>query len=142
MREQLEIVTASRMQNMVEIRKNNIYFVTILLFLNFGKSSFGSLGVESPHGGAIRWRKQSNRRFRRRRSDAGGGDEGVEKHEEDGGERGWQMLELMSENATNRTLVESTRREKKEQEEEQEATVATVAAASLGDGWVTGTIFR
>ena len=32
MREPSEMVTASRMQNMVEIRKKNTYFVTILLF--------------------------------------------------------------------------------------------------------------
>ena len=53
MRETLEMITVSRMQNMVEIRKKNTYFVTILLFWNFGKSSFGALGVEIPHGGAI-----------------------------------------------------------------------------------------
>ena len=53
MREPLEIVTASRIQNMVEIRKKNTYFVTKLLFRIFGNSSFGALGVESPHGGAI-----------------------------------------------------------------------------------------
>ena len=32
MQEPLEIVTASRMQNMMELRKKNTYFVTILLF--------------------------------------------------------------------------------------------------------------
>jgi len=32
MREPLEMVTASRMQNMVEIREKNTYFVTILFF--------------------------------------------------------------------------------------------------------------
>ena len=31
----------------------NTCFVTILLFIFWGKSSFGALGVESPHGGAI-----------------------------------------------------------------------------------------
>ena len=53
MREPLEMVTASLMQNMVQIRKKNIHFVTKLCFRNFGKSYFGALGVESPHGGAI-----------------------------------------------------------------------------------------
>ena len=53
MRESLEMVTASRMQDMVQIREKNTCFVTILLFRNFRKSSFGALGVESPHGGAI-----------------------------------------------------------------------------------------
>ena len=53
MREPLEMVTASRMQNMVEIRKKNTCFVAILLFRNVWKSSFGALCVESPHGLAI-----------------------------------------------------------------------------------------
>ena len=52
MREPLEMVTDSRMQNMVEIRKKNNGFVTILLF-RFKKKYFGALGVQSPHGGAI-----------------------------------------------------------------------------------------
>ena len=46
-------VTASLMQNMVQIRKENTYFVTKLFLGNFGRSSFGALVVESPHGGAI-----------------------------------------------------------------------------------------
>ena len=49
----LEIYVASRMQNMVHIRKRNTYFVTNLLFRMFWKSSLGALGVESPYGGAI-----------------------------------------------------------------------------------------
>ena len=53
MREPLEIVTASLMQNMAQIRKTNTYFVTKRFFCNFGKSSLGALGVECPHGGAI-----------------------------------------------------------------------------------------
>ena len=53
MREPLEMVTASLMQNMVHICKKNMYFVAKLLFRMFGKSYFGALGVESPHGGAI-----------------------------------------------------------------------------------------
>ena len=44
MREPSEMVTVSRMQNMVDIRKKNTCFVTILLF----KSSSGALGVQSP----------------------------------------------------------------------------------------------
>ena len=60
MREPLEMHTASRMQNMLEIRTKNTYFVTILLFGNFGKSSFGALGVESPHGGAIQFENTKN----------------------------------------------------------------------------------
>ena len=51
--EPLEIFTALLMQTMVQIRKKNTYFVTRLLFWNVGKSSFGALGVESPHGWAI-----------------------------------------------------------------------------------------
>ncbi len=35
MRKTLKIITVSRMQNMVEIRKKNTCFVTILLFRNF-----------------------------------------------------------------------------------------------------------
>ena len=53
MREPLEMVTASLMEYIVQIRKKNIYFVTKLFFQSFGKSSFGAFGVESPHGGAI-----------------------------------------------------------------------------------------
>ena len=53
MRKPLEMITALRMQNMVEIRKKNICFVTKSLFGKKIKSSFGALGVESPHGGAI-----------------------------------------------------------------------------------------
>ena len=53
MRAQLEMVTASLMQNMVQIRKNNTYFVTKLLFKKCWKKLFGALGVESRHGGAI-----------------------------------------------------------------------------------------
>ena len=51
--EPLEIVTASLMQNIVQIPTKNAYFVTKLLFRNVGKSYLGALGVESPHGGAI-----------------------------------------------------------------------------------------
>ena len=41
MRKTLEMITVLRMQNMVEIRKKNTYFVTILLFgiLKFEKIS-------------------------------------------------------------------------------------------------------
>ena len=53
MREPLEVVTASLMQDMVQIRKTNIYFATKLFGGIFGKGSFGALGVESLHGGAI-----------------------------------------------------------------------------------------
>jgi hypothetical protein len=53
MREPSEMITVSRMQNMVDIRKKNTCFVTILLFQFLGKSSFGALGDESPHGRAI-----------------------------------------------------------------------------------------
>ena len=51
MRETLEMYTASRMQHMVQIRKINAYSVTILLLKT---NSFGALGVESAHGGAIK----------------------------------------------------------------------------------------
>ena len=53
MRGQLEMVTASRIQNIVEIRKKSKEFVTRLSIRNFVKSSFGVLGVERPHTGAI-----------------------------------------------------------------------------------------
>ena len=52
MRETLEMVTVSLMQDMVHIRKKAIYFATKLLLETFEKY-FGALGVESPHGGAI-----------------------------------------------------------------------------------------
>jgi hypothetical protein len=41
MREPLEMVTASRMQNMVEIHKKNICFVTKLFFEIFEKFFWG-----------------------------------------------------------------------------------------------------
>ena len=47
MRKTSEMITVSRMQNMVEIHKKNTYFVTKSLFKKL-KSSFGALGVESP----------------------------------------------------------------------------------------------
>ena len=53
MRKTLEMITVLRMQNMVDIRKKNTYFVTKSLFVKKKRSSFGALGVESPHGGAI-----------------------------------------------------------------------------------------
>ena len=53
MRETLEMVIVSRVQNMVPIRKKNAHFVTNLSFLFLWKSFFGALGVESPHGGAM-----------------------------------------------------------------------------------------
>ena len=53
MRESLEMVTASLMQGMVQIRKENTYFVTKLLFEMLEKVLWGDIGVESPHGGAM-----------------------------------------------------------------------------------------
>ena len=53
MREPVEMVTASLMQNVVQIRQKNTCFTTKLLFTFFGTSSFGALDVESPHGGDI-----------------------------------------------------------------------------------------
>ena len=52
MPEPQEMCTASRMQNMVQIRKKNIYFVTQFSFI-FAFFTFRALGVESPRGGAI-----------------------------------------------------------------------------------------
>ena len=46
--------TASRMQDMVQIRERNVYFATNLLLQVGLKNVFGALGVESLHGGAIR----------------------------------------------------------------------------------------
>ena len=46
--------TASRMQNMVQLRKKkHAYFVTKIFFRTDGTSSSGALGVESPTVGAI-----------------------------------------------------------------------------------------
>ena len=50
----LEMVIASRMQKMVQIRKKNMYVVTNLPFFCFDKSYLGALGVQSPDGGAIK----------------------------------------------------------------------------------------
>ena len=62
MRETLEMVTVSLLQNMVQFRKKNIYFATKLFFEILGKVLLGSLGDESPHGGAIwfEWEVISN----------------------------------------------------------------------------------
>ena len=49
MREPYEMVTASRIQNMVDIGKGNAFFVTIFLLI----FTFRALGVESPRGGAM-----------------------------------------------------------------------------------------
>ena len=48
MREPLEMVTASRLQNMVEFRKKNTCFVTMLLFRNFEKVLLGLWALRSP----------------------------------------------------------------------------------------------
>ena len=53
MREPWEIYTASRMQNMMQIREKNFYFVTKIIFRNFVIFTLGALGVESPRGGAM-----------------------------------------------------------------------------------------
>ena len=53
MRKPVEMYTVSRMQNVVQIRKKNVYFVTNSLVRQFWKSSLGALGVESPRGVAI-----------------------------------------------------------------------------------------
>ena len=58
MRERLEMFTATLMQNMVQIRKRNTYFVTELFFRIFEKSSFVALEVEKPHGGAMFWQRR------------------------------------------------------------------------------------
>ena len=52
MREPSEMHTASRMQNLVQIRAQNAYFVT-KVFVRFVFVTFRALGVESPRGGAI-----------------------------------------------------------------------------------------
>ena len=51
MREPLEMVAASLVQNMVQICKNNSYFMTKLLLDLFEKVLWG-LSVSEPHGGA------------------------------------------------------------------------------------------
>ena len=48
MREQLEIVIASRMQNIVHIRKKNIYSVTKLLFRIWEKVLLGLSELRAP----------------------------------------------------------------------------------------------
>ena len=50
----LEKVVASGMQNMGQIRARNVCFTTLHIFDFFPNISFGALGVESPHRGAIR----------------------------------------------------------------------------------------
>ena len=45
--EPLEMHVASRMQNMVQVRKTNVYFVTNLLFDIFGKVFLGLSAVRA-----------------------------------------------------------------------------------------------
>ena len=53
MRKLFEMYTASRMQNMVQIRKKtSISWQTY--FLKYLEKYFDALGVESPHGGAMK----------------------------------------------------------------------------------------
>ena len=52
MREALEMVTAWRMQQMVQTRKTNTNFVTVLLFGFYFSLTFRALRVESPREGA------------------------------------------------------------------------------------------
>ena len=52
MREPLEMITASRMQNMVQIREKNLISSPKSVFV-FYFVTFTALGVESPRGGAI-----------------------------------------------------------------------------------------
>ena len=53
MRETLEIVTASHMQNMEEILKKSTYFATILFFRNFRKNILGPSALRAPTVGQI-----------------------------------------------------------------------------------------
>ena len=54
MRKPLEMITNLRMQNIMEIRKKNNLFRDQITFSEILKNKFwGTLGVESPHGGAI-----------------------------------------------------------------------------------------
>ena len=53
MREPLEMATAPHMQNIVEIRKNNTYFVTKLFWGFFEKVLLGLSALRAPHGGAM-----------------------------------------------------------------------------------------
>ena len=53
MRKPPEMYVASGMQNMVQIRARNVCFTTLHIFDFFRNFSFGALGVESPHRGAM-----------------------------------------------------------------------------------------
>ena len=54
MRKLSEMYVASRMQNMVQIHAWNACFATIyIMFFVVCRNSFGALGVESPHSGAM-----------------------------------------------------------------------------------------
>ena len=48
------MVTASRMQNIVQVRKKYTYFVTSKFLTFFLFYTFSALSVESPRGGAIK----------------------------------------------------------------------------------------
>ena len=55
MREPLEMITVSRMQNMVEIRKKNTCFVTNYFFEIFEKVLLGLSAFRAPTIGGGRW---------------------------------------------------------------------------------------
>ena len=55
MREPLKMFTASLMQNMVQIRKKNAYFVIELFYEIFGKSPFWLSALRAPMVGPLRW---------------------------------------------------------------------------------------
>ena len=52
----MEMATDSPMQNMVQVRQEKALRDQII-FLAFWKKGIGALGVESPHGGAMRMHK-------------------------------------------------------------------------------------
>ena len=66
MRESLEMVTASRMLNMVQICNICFNFLLNLFSRNVRKRPFEALGVESPHGGAMQIHMSISLRFRLR----------------------------------------------------------------------------
>ena len=57
MREPLEMVTTSLMQNMVQIRKKNTYFVTKLLFIFGEKVLLGLSALRAPTVGHVSRKK-------------------------------------------------------------------------------------
>ena len=73
MRKPSEIVVASRMQHMVQIRARMLVSRQNYIIDFVCNNSFGALGVEGPHGGAIHERPKLEKWYLKRHPQIGAG---------------------------------------------------------------------